>query len=276
MRKSLATRLQHSFPTIKKAEAQTAVELLKPRDHRVVAKTRVSTTAPPAGRSLLKWEDRDGEELLEGTCVSVAEEQHGLVRVVQPAKGWVPKQELVPVGAPPGADDRALELVSMLLRSAKNYNLSALQELGDEIGWSFDFMFLARKRIIEAVQKKSDEYETPTLNRATRVKGEDDLRACLLALDRKDISFIMETLALPKPTQPPKPKAKPVARQAPPKSRKSQEMVELEHENKELRNALEEKTNELEAMKAKALASEVPEEAEMTPPTKTAIKSWCG
>lgn len=208
MRKELATRLSSSFYGITPGQARAAVEALIPAGHAVLEATRVAAEAPGEGECVAARGERDGEELPQGALVAVAEERGGLARLAKPARGWLPLGELQRLEVEPGNEGRQTADVSLVMRAVMQYQLDTLTAMSDELGWGLDFTRLARERIVQVVTGRFSDYQAPVVRRAALHKSGEDLKACLLALDRRDVVFVVESLSLPPPQRRPKPQPK--------------------------------------------------------------------
>jgi len=245
MRANLQKRLTFSFG-IPAQDAKTAVETLLPATFQVIASTTVAQDDPEeTGEPLPDPEQRDGGELKKGARVAVAEQKGELARIARPVQGWLKLEELRPLEEA-HSDGKETAFVSQLMRAVKNYDLTELQGASDDLDWGFDFAQLARKRVVEFVLAKSQDYPRGALKKSARSKNEEELKSCLAAADRKAIGFVIEALGLTAvPKKPHQAKAKPKQLTRPPKEVRVL-MKKVEH----LQNALKAKDEELAAAKS--------------------------
>lgn len=196
---ALVTQMQESFPQVPQHRAREAADCFLHNSHFMLAATKVATedgapTLLDSSPSIPEPGQRDGPKLAKKTKVAVAEEKGELTRIARPTRGWVRTSELEALDK---ARDGNMEAVSLAMRSLKNYDLKRLAEMSDELCWGLDFSSMSRERIVQAVLKRSNSYQATAVKKAARVLNEEALRGILKALDRKDLPFVIEALALP-------------------------------------------------------------------------------
>jgi len=153
--------------------------------------------------------------------VTVVEEKDGMARLSRPAKGWLDADELDAMGM--GDDSKALLWVSKFTASVKACNLRVLDEMSEEGDWGVDFTSMARAHITKAVLDKSHDHHLQAVRKAVKRQDLKELQDCMLALDRKDFAFVLDTLQLPVPPKRPRPPERPQKRKP-----KSKEVRDLE------------------------------------------------
>jgi len=184
--------------------ARNVVESLIPTEFQVIKQTVLYSRKP---EEALPAEERKGDELRKGKAVAVAEKIPGYARICKPHQGWLPMDEIQKKEAGGEEGSCKTEDVSALLRHVQNYNLIALQRMSDDNFWGLDFVKLAQAQIISKLLAKHKYYSRNVILRGVMGKTIDVYRACLKAIQRKDYSFIVDALGLPKPPGPPKKKS---------------------------------------------------------------------
>merc|ERR1711904_271948 len=141
-------------------------------------------------------ETREGPQLKKGKRVSVVEEwvfdgsvdgkQAKIAYVSRPERGWLALSELDPLPEVKCADqeDKMMEKISLFLRLVEKYDIVKLEQQSDELGMEIDFLKLARTRIVDAILKNSQNYQRKSVEMSCKKLGTDDLKQCLMALER--------------------------------------------------------------------------------------------
>merc|ERR1719335_330062 len=88
--------------------------------------------------------------------------------------------------------------------------------------------------------QRTSQYTEMSLEKGAKKQKAEDLKACLAALDRMDIKFVISCLGLPPPEKP-KPNAQPQTQAAPRQSPQERKILQLEKQIEKKDQAIEQR-----------------------------------